>query len=525
MKASRAPGPVSYMQRHVSRANGEGGKKTKDSESSRPPAKKGSVADSGGGVLKKFKDLDNIPDFSWGDADAFTFSGDLGGNNASRSRHVYDQGDDDEDEYIDDSQAQGWTSPRASPPKATSFAVKEPLYHTKSAGGGVSPRFGGGRTNAMAQPSHGPKSAPSKLVATHDSEDDEDNFDNIPDIYDTPPKKAQYSPRKETVSSKPAVAARAPPPLPFQKQQQEQQQQLQQQQQQKAQRSATNAASKATPSSSSAKPAAAAPAAAAGAKAAGRQPAAAAPQPLRVSISENVSTEYAPQSPPPPLPCERPINRPKDQSPKSPSHLTDQDRLFYTKQPRQVEFKPYTLQQYKMIKPKEYVELGKLKPDLNTDELIAKRKNLDRIKEFSKQLRQVNADMLTQQPKLPSATEQNDLQIARQKYESTRQRALEFAKNNVPKPKVARNAQLDERRDQRGYYDEETDNGPSQIRDGTRRSQSAGERSGSYGGSRSNLGIPMDEDAFQAAKLQELEAKHQQSKARMEAIKRSLHGV
>lgn len=520
MKASRAPGPVSYMQRHVSRANGEGGKKTKDSESNRPPAKKGPVAESGGGVLKKFKDLDNIPDFSWGDADAFTFSGDHSGNNANRSRHVYDQGDDDEDEYIDDSQAHGWTSPRASPPKATSFAVKEPLYHTRSAGGGVSPRFGGGRTNALAQHSQGPKSAPSKLVATHDSEDDEDNFDNVPDIYDTPPKKAQYSPRKE---SKPVVAARAPPPLPFQKQQQEQQ----------AQRSAVNAASKAAPvaqsSSSSAKPTAAAPAGAAGAKAVGRQPAAAAaaaaPQPLRVSISENTNTQYAPQSPPPPLPCERPINRPKDQSPKSPSHLTDQDRLFYTKQPRHVEFKPYTLQQYKMIKPKEYVELGKLKPDLNTDELIAKRKNLDRIKEFSKQLRQVNADILTQQPKLPSATEQNDLQIARQKYESTRQRALEFAKSNVPKPKVARNAQLDERRDQRGYYDEEADNGPTQIRDGTRRSQSAGERSGSYGGSRSNLGIPMDEDAFQAAKLQELEAKHQQSKARMEAIKRSLHGV
>eukprot|EP01033_Poteriospumella_lacustris_P001653 gene1653-1205_t len=451
MKASRAPGPVSYMQRHVSRANGEGGKKTKDSESGRPPAKKGSVAESGGGVLKKFKDLDNIPDFSWGDADAFTFSGDHGGSNANRSRHVYDQGDDDEDEYIDDSQAHGWTSPRASPPKATSFAVKEPLYHTKSAGGGVSPRFGGGRTNALAQHSQGPKSAPSKLVATHDSEDDEDNFDNVPDIYDTPPKKAQYSPRKE---SKPARNQLQLLPLGLLEQKQ---------------------------------------------LAVSRQ------QQLRLNLSACPS--------------------PKDQSPKSPSHLTDQERLFYTKQPRHVEFKPYTLQQYKMIKPKEYVELGKLKPDLNTDELIAKRKNLDRIKEFSKQLRQVNADILTQQPKLPSATEQNDLQIARQKYESTRQRALEFAKSNVPKPKVARNAQLDERRDQRGQYDGETDNGPTQIRDGTRRSQSAGERSGSYGGSRSNLGIPMDEDAFQAAKLQELEAKHQQSKARMEAIKRSLHGV
>jgi hypothetical protein len=40
----------------------------------------------------------------------------------------------------------------------------------------------------------------------------------------------------------------------------------------------------------------------------------------------------------------------------------------------------------------------------------------------------------------------------------------------------------------------------------------------------SNVGMLMDEDAFQAAKLQELEAKHQQSKMKMEAIKRSLNG-
>ena len=40
-----------------------------------------------------------------------------------------------------------------------------------------------------------------------------------------------------------------------------------------------------------------------------------------------------------------------------------------------MEFQPYTLESYRGIKPKEYQEISKLKPDLNTDVLKAKRAN------------------------------------------------------------------------------------------------------------------------------------------------------
>lgn len=52
---------------------------------------------------------------------------------------------------------------------------------------------------------------------------------------------------------------------------------------------------------------------------------------------------------------------------KSPS-----DMLLFSKKARQVDFKPRTLKEYRATKPTGYVELGKLQPDLHTDELVAK---------------------------------------------------------------------------------------------------------------------------------------------------------
>lgn len=53
---------------------------------------------------------------------------------------------------------------------------------------------------------------------------------------------------------------------------------------------------------------------------------------------------------PPSFPCESHSSESEDAS------------LFYSKQPRQVDFKPYTLGQYRMIKPKDYQEIAALKP-------------------------------------------------------------------------------------------------------------------------------------------------------------------
>ena len=138
--------------------------------------------------------------------------------------------------------------------------------------------------------------------------------------------------------------------------------------------------------------------------------------------------------------------------------------------------------------------------------MIAKRKNADRIKEFSKQLKHFNKESLSNQPKLPSASEQSDLQIAKKKYESNRIRAMEYAKN-VPKPKVSNNPTINPNQQYTQQDFEEYDDGDGFMNNHNQRN---------------NGGLYMDEDAFQAAKLQELEAKHAQGKARMDAIKKSI---
>jgi hypothetical protein len=139
---------------------------------------------------------------------------------------------------------------------------------------------------------------------------------------------------------------------------------------------------------------------------------------------------------------------------------------------------------------------------LNTEELVAKRKNADRIKQFSKQLRDFNKESFSNQPKLPSSVEQSDLMTSKKKYDSNRIRGMEYAKH-IPKPKLATNSQDQcDGEDQQQQQDQQDDE----------------RRRVSYTGG----GLYMDEDALQAAKLQELEAKHQQGKARLEAIKKSI---
>ena len=54
--------------------------------------------------------------------------------------------------------------------------------------------------------------------------------------------------------------------------------------------------------------------------------------------------------------------------------------------------------------------------DLNSDELVAKRANLERIKEFSKNLQSFNRQTISQQPKLPPAAEKRDIAISEQKF-------------------------------------------------------------------------------------------------------------
>lgn len=169
---------------------------------------------------------------------------------------------------------------------------------------------------------------------------------------------------------------------------------------------------------------------------------------------------------------------PAGQSASQPKPMSKKELLVYSKKARPVEFKPYTLKEFqKKHKHSGYYEVGNLQPDLNTDELKAKRENLQRVKEFSRQLREFNARAAATKPPVFDVHDQP-------KEPSTRDKALEFAKS-IPKPKPKQNP--------------------------NRRSQQR------------TPGDDVEEQIqVHRSKLDELEEEHELARKQVEAIKRSL---
>ncbi|GLD99652.1 hypothetical protein PINS_up008378 [Pythium insidiosum] len=106
---------------------------------------------------------------------------------------------------------------------------------------------------------------------------------------------------------------------------------------------------------------------------------------------------------------------------------SDEDQLAFSRRARPVQFAPCTVAQYKKEKPAGYYELGKLQPDLNAEDLVQKRANRERIKAFSKNLRDIN--------KTVAVPKKADDDTAQKKALSTREKALAFAKH-IPKPRL-----------------------------------------------------------------------------------------
>jgi Jhy protein len=143
--------------------------------------------------------------------------------------------------------------------------------------------------------------------------------------------------------------------------------------------------------------------------------------------------------------------------------------------------------------------------DLNNDALIVKRANAERIKEFSRKLKDYNRSALETQRRLPNASEALSIEVTKKRLESNRERALNFAKN-VPKPKVKTSS----------------GSGGDEEQTGARGGVGCGEN---YGDDDEDHLLAPDEfgTSFEeAARLQELQAKHQESRRKIEAIKRSM---
>lgn len=89
-------------------------------------------------------------------------------------------------------------------------------------------------------------------------------------------------------------------------------------------------------------------------------------------------------------------------------------------------YKPYTGKV-----SSEYMHMGKLKPDLNAEELLAKRANRERVKLFSRNLQVINRD----DHKQYMANKPEHAEDPPASAPSKAQRAREYAAKQVPKPR------------------------------------------------------------------------------------------
>eukprot|EP00928_Gymnodinium_smaydae_P028632 TRINITY_DN21792_c0_g1_i2.p1 TRINITY_DN21792_c0_g1~~TRINITY_DN21792_c0_g1_i2.p1 ORF type:complete len:638 (-),score=148.80 TRINITY_DN21792_c0_g1_i2:117-2030(-) len=107
------------------------------------------------------------------------------------------------------------------------------------------------------------------------------------------------------------------------------------------------------------------------------------------------------------------------------------EELLFSRKPREVDYTPATVESYKEKFAKE-VKMGSLGPDLDDDDLLKKKAIQEKVKQFSKELHRINAQR--------QATAQAQPAEPKPKPEpkpNARAKALEFAKNAVPKPRVA----------------------------------------------------------------------------------------
>lgn len=139
--------------------------------------------------------------------------------------------------------------------------------------------------------------------------------------------------------------------------------------------------------------------------------------------------------------------------------------------------------------------------DLNSEELIAKRSNLARVKEFSKQLKVYNEKAILQLPKKPSAVEEEQIVKSKGNVESNRSRALNFAKN-IPKPKTNNDRHIS---DEANFVDNEELELETEL-------------FGDMSMGNENLKRLLEPNPSLEARMAELDAKHKENMKKVESI-------
>jgi hypothetical protein len=127
--------------------------------------------------------------------------------------------------------------------------------------------------------------------------------------------------------------------------------------------------------------------------------------------------------------------------------------LYSSKRPRDVNFKPYGISDYKkMTSGIQHMKLGGLGPDLQNEELLAKQERMRKMKEYGREATMVNINKMMLVPSNTSSPRDIPMSSSgpsksriplppTQRKPSARDKALEFA-SRIPKPKIKR--QFDE---------------------------------------------------------------------------------
>ncbi|KAF6251536.1 hypothetical protein COO60DRAFT_1644899 [Scenedesmus sp. NREL 46B-D3] len=168
------------------------------------------------------------------------------------------------------------------------------------------------------------------------------------------------------------------------------------------------------------------------------------------------------------------------------------DDLAFNKKPRPVEFEPYKMcdyeaRNYDVKKASGYWQLGRLGPE-ETEQLQAKRKAKERVRELSSRIKSANAERLAAAP--PAR--------AKPKEPSARQRAVEYARSSVPRPELLK---------QRSGAGARSGSGGRQ----------GSSRSGSEAGSTSGA-----EEQQEGSQLQQLQQQHELHAQQVEQIRQEL---
>ena len=89
--------------------------------------------------------------------------------------------------------------------------------------------------------------------------------------------------------------------------------------------------------------------------------------------------------------------------------VTDEkSQLLFSKKPRRRSYQPYTLQDFKRIQPKKYLELGSLQPNLTTKEHKAKVAKAEKVKQYAERQRALNAERLMRRNKAKARQRKQD---------------------------------------------------------------------------------------------------------------------